>query len=565
MRENKICGFNLSQETVGYLNRSEIAVYPGSLGKVVRLVYGPYVNSVRVHPQADLPKNLHEYAKIIIDLTTETVVDYVYDDHVRKNNKSHRDAYMVCHYPQNIYDPSAFVLGQLKGDLTNALEQGALLVVFCGKNEKIEYHFNVDGNDSKDETDFYSFLPTIPNVFNRHGELIKSAKGNSEVNRFLSRFCSQSSYHVTFQHPSAYIDGKYVDDPTFFPLMCSHDDEIVSFCSLGEKSGVFFFPDIQDKGAFLTEFFTNIAPGIVPELFPGQVKDKWLEEKRYSLPNHERLLSERDALLAEFERQVIAKDAEIDVNKLEYGFLKDLLIEWNKPLVSAVVTFLKWLGFDSAVDADSLKAEGETLEEDIQVETDRGLIIIEVKGIGGTSTDADCSQIGKIRFRRAKQRGNFDVFPLYIVNHQRHIPAEKRLNPPFSENQISDAENDHRGMMTTWQLFNLFALIEKGGLGKEEVRESFFESGYIDFIPKSKKSLGTPKQYYKNNTVVIIDMEDEPKVRVDDQLLIVHKGEFTVANVLSVQQHDQDISESAAGEVGLMLDIPVGKGSVLYV
>ena len=71
--------------------------------------------------------------------------------------------------------------------------------------------------------------------------------------------------------------------------------------------------------------------------------------------------------------------------------------------------------------------------------------------IGGTSKDEECSQIFKIKSRRMKELKRFDVFGLYIVNHQKHLPPLNRENPPFTENQIQDAINDERGLLTTWQ------------------------------------------------------------------------------------------------------------------
>lgn len=563
MRENKICGLNLSEGTIEYLKQEGIGVYPGSLGKQVRMKYPHYVQSLRVNTQADVPQNLHEYGKIIIDLTTDTVVDYRSEDHGRKDLKSHRGNYIECHNPQGLFDPTALILSVLQGDLVNALQQGALLVVFCGKNERIEYHISGE-QESNYERHTYSFLPDFPAINNRQGEIVKPEKGRSEIYNLIKKYTAGAKYHVTFNLPQTYNDGKPRLEKNYFPLMFSHDDEVVSFCILDGNSGIFFLPDIENKGGFLKEFFTQTAPELLPALFPNEVKDKWLEDKRYSLPNQEKLLTEREKIVEQFEEKLKKKDSEIEHNNLEYGFLKDLLTGTDKVLVAAVIKFLHWLGFDKAIDADTLESEAGVLEEDIQIETDKGLIIIEVKGIGGTSTDSECSQIGKVRFRRAKQRNDFNVFPLYIVNHQRHLPADKRQNPPFNANQISDAVNDQRGMLTTWHLFNLFALVEKGVLTKDEIRACFYHTGYIEFISKCKRFLGVPKEYYKSNTVVILDMEDEPKVKANDELIVVHKDDVQLAKVLSVQLNDKDVPESAVGEVGLQLDVPVKKGAVLY-
>ena len=58
-----------------------------------------------------------------------------------------------------------------------------------------------------------------------------------------------------------------------------------------------------------------------------------------------------------------------------------MISETGDDLVSATIEFLKWLGFNSAINADKLKEKGQVLEEDIQIEFDEGLIIIECKGV----------------------------------------------------------------------------------------------------------------------------------------------------------------------------------------
>ena len=82
----------------------------------------------------------------------------------------------------------------------------------------------------------------------------------------------------------------------------------------------------------------------------------------------------------------------------------------------------------------------DVLREDIQVYDGEDLLIVEVKGIGGTSTDAECSQVAKHRRRREKENRDKNVIPIYIVNHQRYINPKSRENPPFSRDQIDYAK-----------------------------------------------------------------------------------------------------------------------------
>ena len=152
----------------------------------------------------------------------------------------------------------------------------------------------------------------------------------------------------------------------------------------------------------------------------------------------------------------------------KYKFLNDLLIETGDKLVQAVCTYFKWLGFSNV---EAIDGNEDILREDIQITEEDKLYIIEVKGIGGTSTDAECSQVAKHRRKREKEHRDKEIIPIYIVNHQRYMRPSLRQNPPFSDNQIDYAENDERGLLTTWQLYNQYKLIENGVFTREETRE----------------------------------------------------------------------------------------------
>lgn len=360
-----------------------------------------------------------------------------------------------------------------------------------------------------------------------------------------------------------YEEGQYVPDPSYVPLVLSNNDELVSYYRMLDNSGIFFFPDIEDKGAFLEEFITQIAPNYLPHLFPTIVKNSWLEEHRYALPNQQKLLEEKELLLQKHKRELKDKEKDISDNKLKYSFLQDLLTETDDNLVQALIIFFKWLGFSNVKDADTI--EGRKLkEEDILIETEKGIILIEAKGIGGTSKDEECSQVGKIKARRERQREKFDVTAHYIVNHQRHLPAEKRKHPPFTPHQISDAEYESRGLITTWDLFNLYFAIEEGIISKEEAIFAFDKTGYIDFIPNYWIKLNKPKEYFQKNTIAIIDLDKGTIVKKGDSVITLNDGKFGKHEVISVQLDGNDVEEAAFGEVGLKLSGSLIKGADTY-
>lgn len=214
------------------------------------------------------------------------------------------------------------------------------------------------------------------------------------------------------------------------------------------------------------------------------------------------------------------------------------------------------------MDGDVNNTEGKK-EEDINIETNDGLIIIEVKGLGGTSKDADCSQIGKVRRRREKARNKLDVHAHYIVNHQRHKPAHNRKNPPFTPEQIADAEDDQRGLLSTWQLFNVFNAINAGILTKTDVRKAFFTSGLVSFLPENIQLLGQPKELFQKGKIIILDLDGAVALKVGEILIWEEDQRFFSTTIESLRVYQEDVSSASHGEVGIALSVPVKKTTIL--
>ncbi|MBF2719989.1 hypothetical protein IP510_08865 [Psychrobacter sp. NG254] len=242
--------------------------------------------------------------------------------------------------------------------------------------------------------------------------------------------------------------------------------------------------------------------------------------------------------------------------------MHELIFQTGDELVKSIQKYMDWLGFDSIVDMDEKVID--VFEEDLQIETDKGLLVIEIKGIGGTSTDKACSQISKIKYRRAEQRGKFDVFGLYIVNHQRYLAPENRANPPFTENQINDAKLENRGLITTCSLYEAYFLIEDGIITKEEVRNSLFDCGLITLEPSNTTSIGISNEIFKNGKVAILNLTDTCTIKIGSTLIGKKDGKLSKLAINSIQLDGYDVDEATIGEVGIALNLPIKKGTELF-
>lgn len=559
LQQTEIFTLNLASAEIENIKKSGIEIYEGSIGYLTSLSYG-YLTTLNCLPNFDLPTNFHEYGVGIIDMTNERKLEYCSEEHTHKNRKTSEHSYLYCMHPQDLFDPRPFSLYIAREKIAENLQKGFLLIIFCSANETIKYSLD---NGKIFEAKYLDFLPLTPYNENRIGKRTKIPREEGEVSNFFKKYNNQFHYELMFDHPGRTINGEYVDDTSYMPLVLSADDKIVGMSWRDERSGVFFLPKLDNKGPFLKEFLTEIAPTLFPHLFPDIVKDRWLNEERYQLPNQSRLVSEKEELTKKFNEALVLNNQEIKRNKEQFGFLSQMITKSGDELVFSVIQFLKWLGFEKAVDAD-LSRKSTLKEEDIYIETEKGLIVIEVKGIGGMPADSDCSQIGKVRTRRQKERNSFDVFALFIVNHERHKPAATRINPPFSPEQLKDAEYDSRALITTWQLFNVFNAIEAGVLNKESVRSNFYKSGNIDFLPAGVVKVGTPAEILNKVKVIILKLDGSLKLKQNDKLIFRNGDEINAVTILSIRQDDQPVTSASDGVFGLKLDKLVPKNTILY-
>lgn len=353
-----------------------------------------------------------------------------------------------------------------------------------------------------------------------------------------------------------------MEDNNFIPLLLNNDGEIIAFYHAHSKGVVLVFPCIKDKKSFLLELFNNYLSELFPNLFPYHGQFGWLDNGDYLLPGEAELIDERDDIEKRYMAEVGANEKSIETVKEHYSFLRDLISESGDKLVSAVEHYLKWLEFPSVLNLDETNPD--LLEEDIQVDCEDKFLVVEIKGVGGTSTDKDCSQVSKIRYRRAEQRNKFDVYGLYIVNHQRYMPPKTRNNPPFTENQIKDAVLDKRGLLTTYDLYNAYFLIESGVILKDEVRDCLFEYGLVELKPKNIVSLGVPQEYFSSGTVAIIVLNG---VRLTEgmSLYVKKNDQYSKVEIISLRVNNQDVDEAETGEVGVELNCPVKSKSEFFV
>jgi len=566
IKKPRVCCLDLNAEDVDILKGDGLNLFQGTLGKKVNV---PNINDYDSHNlllNYDFPVNLHEYDVFILNLENSETIDYKGDDHKRKKLTGKSCIALHSTFPETLFDPRPLASYLLKDNLTKIKNRRYLIIVFATGNYEIEYE-PIEIKSSRTsrreikQYSIYSLFSYIPLKSPMVGKEMKTVEVIPDFKNLLDQHLDSAIYTQTFNQPTTWNNGEYIKDNEYFPLVLNQNEDIVSFYRNAPNFNLFILPQFKRKGAFLSEFLKEIAPSLQPELFPYSTKFSWKSDIDYRLPNEDILELERENIVTEYKEKLNVVDNKILENKAEYSFLHDIITETGDSLVISVIKYMKWLGFTEISDMD--KENHSLKEEDIQAEIDEGLLTIEVKGIGGTSNDSDCSQISKIKHRRCEERNAFDVFALYLVNHQRYMPPLKRKNPPFTKTQIKDAVNDKRGLLSTWQLFKLYFDIQNNLITKEEGLADILNFGLIEFKPKNLIYIGEPEELFKNGTVCIVNISSI-EIKIGDDIIVEKNGIYCKSAITGIMINNEHVANASNGEIGLQLSNPIKDKSMLW-
>lgn len=569
--KTRVLCVDMEQDIIDFLKSESLEVYNGSLGPIIDA--RNFESNWDVLPlklDLNIPDNLHEYSVIIEDLSAhrETITyDYTKNDVKGKFYDAEDNFRCLClKRPQNIFDPvpfgAAFIANSLKYK-----EDFLIKILFQAKRYEVGY-YQMNSNYYRDEVfgrfSNYQYVNNFT-LNAKCGDRIIVADNKLAKMLFVG-LEEQISYVQTYFHSYHYdTDGiTRINNKNFLPLLTNGQGEIISYAYYEENKCItIMFPILLDKRLLLERLFKDFLYQTFSELFPMQKENSWLTNREYELPEILKLNRDKEEALRIYEESIAQKDKAIKDIREKYNYLFDMLTESGETLVNKVKRYLEWLGFDNVQSMDEEVKEGEDFQEDLQIHLDNNeLLIIEVKGLHGTSKDNECSQISKIELRRIHERKYSNVHALYIVNNERGKEPLKRQIPPFTETQIKDAEFAHRAMAYTYQLFNLYFEIESGIISKEEARNALFQNGFVDFR-SNFKSIGKPYDYFKNNKVACVELHDTILSVGDKVYFEDDRKRLNVVEIVNIQVNRQNTQTARDGKVGIEFNMKVPKGAVL--
>lgn len=533
----------------------EYVVATGNLGVVRDIHYNGYENSKYFNLEFDLASNLHEYKVLIIDLQEQNDVKECWD-----NEEPEGVPYLFeTNYPQKRFRPMPFVINILKERASGE----RLKIIFADSDYTETYKIvemieqNVYGYPEKHSRNIYEIITA--DTCNKSGEKIKPE--NNALAKLIYSYVK--AYKVIFSFPTKWDSElkTYVDDKNYIPLLRNQDGEIVSYIGYTKNVGYeIVLPVCENKEELIYTLLSQSLPGIIPDYFPESKEFEWINSQEFLPQEIIECENRKKQLQMKINAEIAKIDAEEDIINKKYQFLRDILIETGQSLVNAVCDYFKWLGFKNVTPIDGNE---DILREDIQIDDGNKLYIIEVKGIGGTSTDAECSQVAKHRRKREKENPDKDIIPMYIVNHQRYIRPSLRQNPPFSANQIDYAENDERGLLTTWQLYKHYKLIEEGVFTKEETRDALCKVGMLTLLPETLEYVGIFEEYFKKPKAGILKLNGL-KVSVGEEIWARKEEKWIKTKIISMQLDGEDVKNANSGEVGIVTERELEKGYEIF-
>lgn len=535
--------------------REKYIVEEGNLGIVKQIWYERNENNRYVNLEYDIIGNLHEFKVIIIDLQN------VLPKKICKTDESPNGIPYLFQvdYPMECFNPYPYVMTRV----SEGMNPNGIRIIFSDNDYTENYKvIKIEGQNRKGYPEEFGeeIYKTIGvGTFDKTGKKIKS--GEQILAQSIAKYVD--GYNVIFCIPTVWDSSKNesVRDKNYIPLIFNQDDEVISYIGYNEENGYeLLLPVCRNKEELIDELLSRLLPEFFPEIFPESREFQWINNEEFKPKEILEYEKKKIELKQEYEQQL--EEIEIQERNIyeKYQFLNDILIQTGSSLVKAVCKYFKWLGFLNVREIDGSE---DILREDIQIVDGNTLFIIEVKGIGGTSTDAECSQIAKHRRKREKENRDKEIVPIYIVNHQRYMQPQLRENPPFSGDQIDYAYNDERGLLTTWQLYQQFKLIEDGIFTKEETRQAMNQIGLITLLPKDYYSIGIVIEYYKQPRACILNLKEVEIKR--DTYVWAKKGEqWKKGKICSIQVDGNDVDAAKYGEVGVVLDIELAKGFELF-
>jgi len=486
--------------------------------------------------------NYTEQEIVIVDLHYE-----VADNPVGEKSRPDGEFDLWGKCDSGFIDPRMRTTTQVKRDFDRILKAGGVVVVFAadktpGSIQIARMGYRGLEDAEKFDWSAWNFITEFDDmkVSSTHGEEMTVVDQNASIGKLLKSHLPGSSYDCT-------IEGGYRSTEPWTALVKNKFNQTVALFRPCSAGFVIVLPQLKDKAGFLKSLFTGVLPEIAPHLFPGIEQGRWTHLPEYELPEVVQLHDQRSQLEAKFKADLSAlKEQELEVRKQD-GWMHDLLTQTGDPLVAAVQTGLKTLGFKNVIDMDKVRdKEGKSRREDLQIQDVSPTLVVDVKGIANFPGDEDVLQANKHATLLMREQNRTDIFGLSLVNHQRHIPPMQRDNEmPFRQELINVALESQLGLLTAWDFYRMVRSARLNKWKFEHVQPVLYQHGRFEIVPVHYKYLGKVTLVWKDKFGIDIE---SGAVAIGGRIAIEFSVLFEEADVTGLMVNNIKVQVAKVGD-----------------
>lgn len=545
-----IIAFDLPFEATSKIQSNGYSVSTGSFGN-------PYTVSPNhpwdfLTPNGQLPPHYAEGEIIVINLDDKITASPPKQETVPQNGP------WVASTKNKWVDPSPMEMHHLSSDLLNILDHNGIFIIFANKriNQELFLFHGQTRTDDISSRDNWCFLSLLANYFLDIKSVLGKEiflHGNSafpQIRKVLAAHIDGAEYRCTF------ADTEHPEYPKINPIALNKFQEpvAVSISRAKKKDKIFLFPQIKDKGSFLVDLLNNALPEISPQLFPCHEKISWTENVLYEIPEILEVHRVIDRTRQKAEEDIAALREKVTLIRKDKSYLHDLITQTGTPLVDAVIKALITLGFN-AKEIQDMDTLGGEKNEDIRIDDERGLLLIEIKGINNTPADEDALQVAKYIAPLQKELQRLDIIGITLINHQRKTPPLDRENEnTFRPTIIENALKQHIGLMTTWFLFKLCKSFMQNKWTHQQIRPTFFQSSLITY-PCHYVPIGKIEKIFPEKSSIGCTLENEA-VDLSDKIAVEFPDKWVEFNLTSIQVDGKSSNNANIGnQAGFQINI----------
>jgi hypothetical protein len=555
----KILLIDVAEEAKTALDDAGYSIQVGSFGKLYRVEKSDSLQPVIAN--GSLPADFSEQEVVIIDLDAPTILDQVEGE--KHISPGENDWWAKC--STGVIDPRPRSMAWARNRFDRILSHGGVFVVLSAPRHRQEIKWGciVDPvgfyQESEITYDNWSFLSVLDmlTVEADSGCEIQWLKGQHSLQTCLAKHHGDAHFVCRFNARTNRLKKSWVT-----LAESKYRDPVAGVIMPESESGggwVIVLPRFRDPGPLLIQLLGEVLPNLAPQLFPHSEGARWVQRPAYELPQIKGYREQIGRIKEKTHKKIATLEGAIDKEREELGHLHDILTETGRPLVLAVKRTLELLGFRSVVDADEVEhvgADSGPKREDLQILDESPTVLVEVKGISGLPSDEDALQVWKYLAPRMRQWSRTDIRGLSIINHQRNLPALDRENRSvFRDDLITNAQEQHFGLLTTWDLFRIVRSFLSNSWRPEHVQPLFYQDGRITPVPTHYEFVGMIANFWPEAGAVGVRIEGAT-LEVGDYVAYELPTEFVEQRVESLQVDGHPVESVSTGSpAGIATDL----------